>query len=502
MQVMPFSLASRLNSILSHAGTVRTTTALFTCRVAPFHSTHMHYRPSSNNILEPLIGFEVQESARRLFAIKHKNKKNKITDDEITDALFEQRIACCELKDLRDALRSDNEKGVTATLAGTCLFPATLSGLLNTMALPEYWEKTLKPMADCNKREQCIREAFRQEGYLVDARTVCSIFEIVERCEGQYSISQTRRWITDAVCESLKPFIGFYKLIEGLQKQCKTLYGEHVFVDDEDVMSTTQSLSPSFCLPNTVLTATQTLVFFGESTHANTVAMISFPKFHSRNVDTTTFVCYANKTTYLKGYTPLPQQPADANEAYRVQRQRNEHVLKHIANYVANNMLRNSETNALEDLLMAATERAVCLVVAVDGVGTCDDADIALSSTNAPSTLEASLRKFHKGVDTTGEEKEPRFNVILAIAGTGLGDGTISPGSESSYYHIVHPSSEKVFEHLLQLYPDRARFLCPLRDDYNLFKVMVENARLAAAVCKEVGSWPGSILAWRETVDG
>eukprot|EP00760_Papus_ankaliazontas_P016298 PhM_4_TR16779/c4_g5_i4/m.22838 len=266
---------------------------------------------NKNNKLPSPTPNLVQESARRLFAIKHKNKENKITDDEISDALFEQCISVThrQFMDLRDALRSDNEEGVTATLAGTCLFPATLSGLLNTMALPEYWQNTLKPMADCNKREQCVREAFKQKRYRIDAHLVCYFIEM----RWDDSVSKTRRWITKAVCKSLKPFVGFHELIEGLQKQCKTLYGEHVFVEcDEDVMST-QSLSPSFCLPYTVLTATQTLVFFGESTHANTVAMISFPKFHERDVDTTTFVCYANKTTYLKGYTPLPQQPADAN---------------------------------------------------------------------------------------------------------------------------------------------------------------------------------------------
>eukprot|EP00760_Papus_ankaliazontas_P026597 PhM_4_TR3055/c0_g1_i1/m.97863 len=108
--------------------------------------------------------------------------------------------------------------------------------------------------------------------------------------------------------------------------------------------------------------------------------------------------------------------------------------------------MKNAETNALGKLFTLAAKQRVCLVVAVDEIGRNSDVDFAhaLCSHGAPGEL----RRFLLQHLTSDIKELPNFSVVLAIAGTGLGDGTISPGSESSYYHIVHPSSEKVFEHL------------------------------------------------------
>eukprot|EP00760_Papus_ankaliazontas_P025256 PhM_4_TR2579/c0_g1_i1/m.84505 len=71
---------------------------------------------------------------------------------------------------------------------------------------------------------------------------------------------------------------------------------------DRDPLQGTQQPCLSFGTPNTALNTTQTLVFVGESGCGKTVAMLSFPNFFNKHNDVTTFVCYGNRTTFLKDY--------------------------------------------------------------------------------------------------------------------------------------------------------------------------------------------------------
>eukprot|EP00760_Papus_ankaliazontas_P037228 PhM_4_TR8444/c0_g2_i15/m.51339 len=394
-----FSFAYRLAAPSCSVAT-RTTTStslLFTYRVAALHrSRRQHPAPSQRLSSGDLISGDAQTAKEqppqpnersstttpelaqkqqqlahdRLFE-KHGKKKKKITDDDICDTLLEHciKITLHEFKTLRAALRSGNVAGVTETLKSTCLFPKEIAGLVTDMSSVGYWEKTLKPQGDATKQEQFIQDAFQRKGYKVDARCIISTIESMDN-HGQSRRFMRQLDLLRAVCKDLEEHVLFDQLIERLRnKQCKKFYGQYVFVEDgKTTMAPMESRDPlggqqlpclSFEVPSSEISTNQTLVFVGESGCGKTVAMISFPAFLGTrlNIDSlTTFVCYG--FSYLSDYTPLPKPGDKTTPEWKARR--NDHVLGHIANHLANKILKNDTTNALEDLLTAATQKPVC----------------------------------------------------------------------------------------------------------------------------------------------
>eukprot|EP00760_Papus_ankaliazontas_P017218 PhM_4_TR17072/c2_g1_i1/m.87214 len=461
------------------------------------------YLPTSSELAQAL--------ARRLS--EKYEEDNALTDDAICETLLENciKITLRQFKNLCGALRSGKVEAVQMTLKSTHLFPEQIYGLVKDMASPDYWEKALEPLGGATKQEQRIQEVFQGQGYKVNPVRILGAIENMNHRE-ESLVSVRRLELLATVCKDLEPHVVFDHLIARLRQKCTTFYGQDVFVREgngatvknRDPLGGQQNPCQSFNGPSTTRGATQTLVFVGESGCGKTVAMISFPAFLGTLLgigDIKTFVCYGNHATYLDGYKPLA--PDDGTPDWK--QRRNDHVLAHIAGRVANGILENLKTNALKDLLMAATERPVCLVVAVDEIGSPSHVDVAhaLCSKDASGELQKLLLKYHN-LDVTGSGKRPQLRVILAIAGTGLGDGTISPGSEQRFYNIVRPQSKRVFDHLVDdnanLYA--AQFLRPLQRDYRLFDIMVGNARLAVAVFAQVKEWPAGFLAWRKTNTG
>eukprot|EP00760_Papus_ankaliazontas_P037232 PhM_4_TR8444/c0_g2_i4/m.51343 len=344
-----------------------------------------------------------QQLADRLFE-KH-GENNKITDDEICDTLFENSINMTirEFKTLCADLRSGDVAGVTETLKSTCLFPKAIAGLVTDMSSPEYWEKTLKPQGDDTKQEQFIQDAFQRKGYKVKAGNVLSTIKgMNDRGESLRFMRQLD--LLRTVCEHLEQHVLFDQLIGRLRDQCKRFYGQHVFFGEGNE-ATLQKRDPlggqqlpclSFEVPSTEVTTNQTLVFVGESGCGKTVAMISFPAFlgEELKIDSTTTTFVAYDFSYLSDYTPLPKR--DDEETTEWKARRNDHVLGHIANHLANKILKNDTTNALEDLLTAATQKPVCLVIAVDEIGRLSHADVAhaLCSEKASGRLKSLLLEY------------------------------------------------------------------------------------------------------------